>query len=261
MWTDLLSPTVECDRHSLVGKEIIVNLSIRPPIVAALVAATAILLAAATVLAVDFGPSRILRIAPEDTSLLVHDISADGDSMAVVWTEESAGASQAFIRWSHDGGQTFEEQQGWNAMEPRLDTCKNGPTFAILAYLTATGRGLGVEIEYGDEFIGTGIRWTRRGAIARHPDIACVGESTAPAYTLAAAWLDESTSPAHVKVRVRVFRDYFCHDCGVPGRFDPRPRAGPREPRAEHRGNGASHLRRMGARPGPAVPALLRHRQ
>ncbi|MGZ5398310.1 MAG: hypothetical protein ACXWEI_23505, partial [Mycobacterium sp.] len=140
-----------------------------------LVAAVAIMLAAiaaAPVAAADPGDVTITTAGPHGTRLL-GDVAA-ADNIAVAWQQ----GSYSFMRWSTDGGATFEPQSalrnGLRAKSPSLAACGDN-IWAVSDWLTTDG------VKVGIDYRGVGAAESGRFSLAlgKGADIACLGDTIA----------------------------------------------------------------------------------
>lgn len=155
--------------------------------------------------AASFGPTKYLRTAGATSELVANEVEAQGRQLAVSWWENQPG-QVGFIRLSEDGGQTFQPR----IMRPQrvsLDVC-DGRAWGLTVRPSGRVGIAGFPFAGGASVSGNYTGPTgAESAYENGRDLACVGGRR-----LAAAWLEQSTSPPHVQVLVRPYPG--CVPCG-----------------------------------------------
>jgi hypothetical protein len=176
----------------------------RAPIVLAVALGTTLALGAPA-LGGSFDPAKVIRTAPQGTTLRAGGMAADGPLLGVAWDEKGTGAARSYLRVSEDGGGTFDPiiplRGGRPASDPRVAMCGVVFVFAVSTWpRSGGGSRVGLDLHPYGELFWPGHRALGPGS---RPDVACDGS------TMAAAWFDEDK-------RVRYHVQYFTDADGCP---------------------------------------------
>ncbi len=135
-----------------------------------------------------FSAPQILRTAASGVDLFVADLAARGSNVVVGWEEDHPGGRASFMRWSTNGGVSFQPRVRLDTRpnrEIQVDVC-GGEAWAVSAlHVPENPPSEWVIVLDGRSMTGGGYEagLLTYGGVARKPDIACVGHRR-----LATAW-------------------------------------------------------------------------
>lgn len=165
--------------------------------------ACALTLAVTAAPALAFEPSVLVRSGEPGEHMVVTDLAARGDDLAVSIDRQDGSDRFVGFHWSANGGADWDSEGiggGGGVRESQVTACAG---HAVLIYRSAesdpaTSWRIGTFAYPFAGGSGTAFSWTTAGD-SRQPDVACVANRE-----LVAAWFQKSGSSSVVKVKTRV---------------------------------------------------------